>query len=204
MQSSDDKEKLMSISISAVKAMEGKSTLQSEIRTCISDAIGRGTPSDALFTICEEMGAFRNTIENSMISCEADEDVRKSLRKQANNIINDVSRICRESLGYSIVCKAKKPSYAYKSKSYIPKTPKSPLPTTMTLDPAIEVLKELAGTNEYEKAFNEAKEWSHDLNRVIVTMVARNGLEDVVKSIRRAGESLQAGIGLMDTFPKMP
>lgn len=43
--------------------------------------------------------------------------------KVINNIINDVSRICRTTMGYSIVCKKKKPEYVYVAKVWERKPP---------------------------------------------------------------------------------
>ena len=64
-------------------------------------------PTTDEWTLVEVVSNFRNDIERWAVTAER--------KKKVNNIVNDISRICRGTYGKSIVCKKKKPAYRYEA-----------------------------------------------------------------------------------------
>jgi len=82
---------------------------------------------EALSTVCGAMVEFRTTMEGWINS---NDELVKDRRKRVNNVVNDVSRIVREGIGHSIVCKSRKGGYVYEAKEWTgaPKPAKTALP----------------------------------------------------------------------------
>ena len=93
----------------AISALRTGNSLQSEVRNAIKDG-SLSTAQKIIITAVEEL--------KSWSEAEIEEKGDVSLRKQTNNLINDISRICRESIGYSLRCKAKKPQHKYVMEPY--------------------------------------------------------------------------------------
>ena len=96
----------MTIASAAMDAMRGGSNLQLTVRHFITD---HSDVEGVLWTgdqIARQVTEFRKEAERFLKSCDdSDQDTE---RKRMNNIINDVSRICRKELGQSIVCTSRK------------------------------------------------------------------------------------------------
>lgn len=89
------------LSDAAMDAVKSAGSVQAEVRDLIAN-----NPSHRS-VIAEEIGVFKTKAEATYI----DGDAVK--RKQVNNVINDVSRICREEGGYSIRLKSRKGGFVY-------------------------------------------------------------------------------------------
>lgn len=101
-------------------------SLQSTVRDYITLYLDTGWRSETVAesianTISDYRGSVDSKIE-AMMPMEKD-DLRRAIKKR-DNIINDVSRICREILGYSIVCKSRKHG-TYAIKENTGKTPRA-------------------------------------------------------------------------------
>lgn len=93
-------------------AMAGTS-FQSAIRQFINDSISSCTHEFVAGRIAEICAAFKKESKEKETLIYNKED-QELFRKRVNNIINDVSRICRDLLGYTIVNKKRKGGeYAY-------------------------------------------------------------------------------------------
>lgn len=122
------------ISVVAMEALNGGTSLQAVIRNKLSEDI------DTLANVSEianSISIFRNEAETVI---EASLDMPRT-RKAVNNIVNDVSRIVRELTGYSIKLKTRKGGYKYQPELFCPKAPKpkpigSSVLGTETLDEA--------------------------------------------------------------------
>ena len=93
--------------------------VQTAVRDYLADP--EMTMDGRLSAICSEVEAFKTWAEDHHI----DNDPEK--RKAVNNIINDISRICRKQEGVSIVCTQRKGGYVYEAKTVTPKTSISPV-----------------------------------------------------------------------------
>lgn len=118
------------LSNAAMAALEGKNTLQSNLRNIIDGC----DPVTALDVIARECSEFRNEAENWINTASSPEEVAQR-RKQVNNIINDISRMCRDSLGKSIVCVSRKGGYKYQPE--FPKPRANPVPSLMVSEPDV-------------------------------------------------------------------
>lgn len=102
----------------ALRAMKDKGTLQAIVRELLGSKKVYPTEAHTLNIICEGVAQFK---EASILSDEYFNN-RKATEKIVNNIINDVSRICREITGYSIKLKSRKGGYKYEPVKYEPRT----------------------------------------------------------------------------------
>lgn len=84
---------------SMFEAIEKGEGLQKSVKSYIDEATLRAGKSkkDIADDIADTVSSFKTQAET-----------RGKERKKINNVINDVSRICREELGYSIINKARK------------------------------------------------------------------------------------------------
>lgn len=104
---------------SMTEAYRGGASLQSTVRTFIRENID--TPNEEVAgSIAMVLTEYRRTID-SWIKEEMDSMPLHAKIKKRDNIINDVSRICREMLGHSVVCTSRKKG-EYKAVFATPKT----------------------------------------------------------------------------------
>lgn len=99
----------------AINALKTGNTLQHEVR----EVLKHGSTEDAkqvIITAVEELKLWSEA--------EIMDSGDVSLRKQTNNLINDISRICKEKIGHSLRCKAKKPCHKYVMEIYNEPAPK--------------------------------------------------------------------------------
>ena len=90
---------------SMVNSFNTGATLQSTVRDFIQTTVRDGySGKDAADRVAASVTDFRESIEPSILASTD----QKGMRKKRDNVINDVSRICRELLGYSIVCTSRK------------------------------------------------------------------------------------------------
>ena len=82
--------------------------------------------SDSLDIIATEMGLFRDVAQTKLDDIKHDKEAYSKALKEVNNVINDVSRICREEVGKSIVLKSRKGGYVYHA---VDPNPRVPAPT---------------------------------------------------------------------------
>lgn len=110
----------MSIATEAMSSLKSGCKVQSVVRDFIKEnhaLPSRGTAD----LIADQVAEFKSESE-TYISNEVETERQQDVRKQVNNIINDISRICREALGYSIKCKSRKGGYVYESYEHTPWT----------------------------------------------------------------------------------
>lgn len=112
------------LSDAAIGALEGRNNLQSEIRNIVDN----NDPSFAADIIAKEVGVFRSEAQPWIQAADTTESIAHR-RKQVNNIINDISRICRDSIGKSIVLVSRKGGYTYDAIDPKPRAK----PTTFTV-----------------------------------------------------------------------
>lgn len=106
--------------VAAEVALKGNGSLQSVVR----DILNENHNSDSgLRVICVGVADFRNEQE----PCIRGAIDPAAERKKVNNIINDISRICREITGKSIVATKRKPSFVYEPKEPVSKAKASPV-----------------------------------------------------------------------------
>lgn len=90
---------------SMVNSFNTGTTLQSTVRDFIQTTVHEGySGKDAADSVASSVTDFRESIEPTILASTD----QKGMRKKRDNVINDVSRICRELLGYSIVCTSRK------------------------------------------------------------------------------------------------
>ena len=96
----------------AMEALKAGSGFQTEIRGFIDHLVDDGGFSNesAAMSVAAEVGTFR---DYAKIWIDSEPSEKKMRTKQTNNICNDVSRITRGMLGYTIKCTQKKPWYQY-------------------------------------------------------------------------------------------
>lgn len=119
----------MSLSAAAIEAVKNNASVQQEVRDIIANYNGPET------LIAKEITIFRRDIEGWIDQASGSAET-KLRRKQVNNIINDVSRICRELIGKSIVCTSRK-NHTYEAKEPVARTTraKTPSPVLATNSP---------------------------------------------------------------------
>ena len=107
----------------AIVATKSGGSVQETVRKVLTTQ----PEKEALSTVCGAMVEFRTTMEEWINS---DDELVKDRRKRVNNVVNDVSRIVREGIGHSIVCKSRKGGYVYEAKEWTgaPKPAKTALP----------------------------------------------------------------------------
>ena len=107
----------------ALEATTSGATFQSRLRIEIGTSKAAGVEHDKIAEACAELTtAYRNRAQRDILSRIEDAEELVITRKKVNNICNDVSRICRELLGYSIICTVRaKGVFLYSSKE-APKT----------------------------------------------------------------------------------
>jgi hypothetical protein len=119
----------------AMDSLKTGNRMQTSIREMLRDTtVLKITRADMTARACEE---FRLQAENWVL--EHDKSEHADLRKKANNIVNDISRICRKEVGHTIKCKKRKPVYVYEAEVV---TPKEPAPSSPPPAPTVDVTDE--------------------------------------------------------------
>lgn len=151
----------MSLSSNMKKALDSDAGVQSQVRDLLA------TSDDALAVICEEIGVFKTEVEASLNGLKDTEAVQ-TYRKKANNIINDVSRICQKEAGVSIKCKSRKDGYVYEACDYVPRTKSTP--ATPFSEPASkgEIRLPIVEWPEGSKAWSDASE----IDQTVINLAA--------------------------------
>lgn len=178
-----------SLSSKCLESLRNGVSIQQEVRKILNtmdeDSAGKH--------IAEEMGKYRDAAD-SIISA-APESERKAVQKRANNVINDVSRICREEIKRSIKLVSRKGGYVYRAAPWEP-TPKSVVVATSGEDSAeVKRLKEEVAKLKRELEMKEAivkayRRTLEDPEDCISEMIDRGATPDdighaVVKVMRR-------------------
>jgi hypothetical protein len=116
-------EKNMNVLANAAKeSLKAGSSMQQEIKNILEDVLC--PESMKRETICEAMSEFKTWAEDEFVSVADD---KQKARKQVNNVINDVSRTCRESgSGFSIHLKSRKGGYIYEAREPVPRASSIP------------------------------------------------------------------------------
>ena len=142
----------MAILDAMINSLVHGSSVQKEVRGFFSAHNGELNEvlGSRIAAVCK---AFKTEAE-SELDCAASAQDIKEFRKRTNNIINDVSRICREMIGYSIVnTKRTKGVYEYEAVEWIKAAKEEPDLATYThipdpvgcvrshFDPAIHCVK---------------------------------------------------------------
>ena len=130
----------MSLSKSAFKALEGKQSIQEDVRAIVDK---HDRKLKAAEEIAEEVGSFRRYAEAWIQSATGDEDTIAKRRKVVNNVCNDISRISRDLTGYTIQCGSRK-DHIYEARVPNPRptsstitTPPSPVPPPSKAAPVL-------------------------------------------------------------------
>jgi hypothetical protein len=103
----------------AKTAIRVKSSLQSSIRGFINldkeNSVDPKKTADCIARVCS---AVREELQDWIF--EEGEEESANRRKTVNNQLNDVSRICRNELYYSIKCKKRSGGYVYEAEEWSP------------------------------------------------------------------------------------
>lgn len=118
---------------SMTEAFTNGRTVQTAVREFLSEH-GPHDPQEAAELVAETISAWRQTNNNII---EGDDH-----RKVINNIINDVSRICKKEISYKIICKSRK-EHVYVAEKVEAKEPvieeptSEPTPTEIPFEPEL-------------------------------------------------------------------
>jgi len=161
----------------AIVATKSGGSVQETVRKVLTTQ----PEKEALSTVCGAMVEFRTTMEDWINS---DPTLVQDRRKRVNNVVNDVSRIVRESIGHSIVCTSRKGGYVYKAKPWTPSV--RPAKTALPIKPAftfasIEEMSEFVAVNLPV--------------RVLHDMLKRYETEDFVEFVTKAKAELDTDEG---------
>jgi hypothetical protein len=127
----------------AIEALTSGASVQAEVR----DILAKTDETTALVIISTQLAQFRTDVEHIVNSS----DDPSSVRKKANNIVNDVSRICREVTGKSIVCTSRKGgNYVYEAKTPTPRATPSPARIVPPVEPVYNKQVSLSDFDAYE------------------------------------------------------
>jgi hypothetical protein len=108
----------------AVSTIEGQK-LQSMVREFIAERSTCSFPwhqIEIVDSVAEAVTEYRGHIQEWILE---EEKERQSRQKKVNNVINDISRICRELLNHSIICKSKKGGNVYEAVEVEEKAPRT-------------------------------------------------------------------------------
>jgi hypothetical protein len=149
--------------------------------------------------IAEEMGLFRQAADTIIDAAPAGSE-QVAVRKRVNNVINDVSRICREEIGKSIKLKARKGGYVYKAEDWEPKPKATPSPAAAvssdveTINKLKEQISELEGKlalkNSLVEMYREAfKDPTKTMEELVSRGTSVNDLGKAVVEVMRRSQS---------------
>ena len=176
----------------AMDALQAGHGFQTEIRSFIKDKSEMGcTDSHVADDVAHEMSTFRDAAQHFIDNAVDAEDL-VARRKATNNICNDVSRICRNELGYTIKCIQKKPDYVYSATEWLAPvhSPSTTAPTPSGVQPmstifaATEKIAELEKKIEMLESTREAYRaiWENP-EAVILESVSNWGAETVGRAL---------------------
>lgn len=157
-----------SIAKAAQKSLKAGSSMQRAIRDVLDSTMAESVKRSI---ICEAMGQFRAWAQDEFISLADD---KRKARKQVNNVINDVSRTCRESDSkFSVRLKSRRDGYVYEATDPVPRashelpilgmpSPKSESPDFSFEDITPEILTEFIARNPVAAMAEIFKQYSKD------------------------------------------
>lgn len=126
-------------------------SIQQSVRKVLSTMM----PENASAHIAEEMGLFRQAAD-TIIDAAPVGPGQVAVRKRVNNVINDVSRICREEIGKSIKLKSRKGGYVYTAEDWEPKPKAIPVPAESSDNETIKKLEQKVNELKAKVAIKEA------------------------------------------------
>jgi hypothetical protein len=106
---------------SMIEGFQSGAKFQSRIRTFINEEKNTRLPGEVADTVAEIVTEYRQAADEIIERMSEEEQVIAT--KKRDNIINDVSRICRDLLEYSIVCRSRK-NGTYAAKPWTKPEPK--------------------------------------------------------------------------------
>ena len=102
-----------SLANDAVEATVSGAKFQKNTRLFIDERISDGWDRSRIaHSLSNMLDLYRDTMEAWI---HEDEDNVQMRRKVVNNVVNDVSRLSRQELGFTIKCVSRKPSYIYEA-----------------------------------------------------------------------------------------
>ena len=138
---------------SAVAALCTGVAFQTTIRAYLDTTpfTSSGAKAEYLALICE---SFKTRSEKLVLSADTPEE-GKLLRKKANNVVNDISRISRAETGHTIKCVSRKDGYKYKATEIMVK----PIRVRGAIAEATSMMDKLIKANPWDELFaNQPKE----------------------------------------------
>lgn len=139
--------------------------------------------SQALKNIADAVSLFKVTQENSLQGKTLSSEELKDARKSVNNVINDVSRICREVSGMSIVCTSRK------NHTYVPQLPK---PRTTATPAAIPVVTSSPEPISHDAAMEYIKANPFQALLCILKNSSSDEFMDLVRRAKKVVDSLNS------------
>ena len=117
-----------------VSEYNNNESLQQTVRDYAAECYENGETDQLVASgIAVAVGMYRKAMQGSI---DASDDP-KGVRKRVNNVANDVSRLCRELTGKTIVCTSRK-SHTYEPRDPKPREPKSESKTSPVTPKQIE------------------------------------------------------------------
>lgn len=180
---------------SAMNALESGSKIQTSVRGFLEDS--RLEPYDKSLIVAQAMSEFRTRAED-WINSQPDEFLKEN-RKKANNIVNDVSRICRNSVGYSIKCSKRAPDYEYTAEPWFKPTPavsnnSSSVTSSVTITNTTGTDKVMTGVGDFtieeiELMHTQILDWEDSFNipmKMLNRLINHHGREAIGKATAAA------------------
>ena len=106
------------LAIDMMDGLTSATSIQKSVRDTLESALSVNT---GLREVCGAVAEFKTYTEEHMPTDAID---AQGQRKRVNNLINDVSRICREVTGKSIRCTSRKGGYVYEALEPAPRPKK--------------------------------------------------------------------------------
>jgi hypothetical protein len=177
----------------AMNALESGSKIQTSVRGFLEDSPLE--PYSKSQIVAQAMSEFRTRAED-WINSQPDEFLKEN-RKKANNIVNDVSRICRNSVGYSIKCSKRAPDYEYTVEPWFKPTPavsnnSSSVTPSVTHTPAMDIVMTGVGDftiEEIERMHTQILDWEDAFNipmKMLNRLINHHGREAIGKAAAAA------------------
>ena len=116
---------------SMIEGFQSGAKFQSRIRTFINEECFTRFPGEVADTVAEIVTEYRQAADEIIERMNMEEKIVAT--KKRDNIINDVSRICRELLEHSIVCRSRK-NGTYAAKPWSKPEPKEKAAETPATD----------------------------------------------------------------------
>jgi hypothetical protein len=105
------------------QAVRTGTKFQGDIRGYIADELEHGQTDGKIATdIADVVTLLRSDLNEWLAEPEKGTDEYKLRQKQFNNVINDVSRLCKKALGHSIKCTQRSPVHFYEAAPVVPPT----------------------------------------------------------------------------------